>query len=235
MGHSFFLGTDAELYVGSDSFATKIAATPTAFGLTAPQATSYGTVNTAWRAAYEAAVDPETRTKGKVAAKNTAREQVKKMASDLAKIIDGTATVTDEQKLDLGLSVRATAAPVPPPGPLSAFKVELMGDGALGLGWKASNPVGSSGTLYQVWRRIGASGEFTYLGGTGEKKFIDSTIPAGTSSVTYQLQAVRSTAAGPWAQFNVNFGVGGAGGGTGGAMLVTEQTPSGTPSPKMAA
>jgi hypothetical protein len=46
--------------------------------------------------------------------------------------------------------------------------------------------------------------------------------------VTYQIQAVRSTAVGPWAQFNVNFGVS-----SGGAMTasVTEQPPS----PKLAA
>jgi hypothetical protein len=37
------------------------------------------------------------------------------MASDLAKIIDGTATVTDAQRLDLGLNVRATPAPIPAP------------------------------------------------------------------------------------------------------------------------
>jgi hypothetical protein len=45
-----------------------------------------------------------------------------------------------------------------------------------------------------------------YLGGCGPKQFTDRTIPAGVSGVTYQMQAVRSTAVGPWAQFNVNFG-----------------------------
>jgi hypothetical protein len=53
----------------------------------------------------------------------------------------------------------------------------------------------------------GSSGEATYIGGCGSRYFIDSTVPAGTSSVTYQMQAVRSTKAGPWATFNVQFGV----------------------------
>jgi hypothetical protein len=61
-------------------------------------------------------------------------------------------------------------------------------------------------TQYEVLRRIGAAGEFTFLGGTGMKQFTDPTIPAGSSQVTYQIQATRTTAVGPWAQFNVNFG-----------------------------
>ena len=55
-------------------------------------------------------------------------------------------------------------------------------------------------------RKIG-SGEFQFVGGVGEKKFVDQTVPAGSTTITYQLQAVRSTASGEWAQFNVNFGV----------------------------
>jgi hypothetical protein len=228
MGKSFFNGTDAELYTGSESFSTKITATPTAYGLTAPQATAYAALNAAWRSAYEAALDPQTRTKAKVPAKNDSKIPLKIMASDLAKIIDGTATVTNEQKLDLGLSVRATPAPVPPPGTPGNFKVVLAGNGSLELKWKCSNPPGSQGTLYQIWRRVGAAGEFTYLGGAGEKKFTDATIPAGSASVTYQIQAARSTAVGPWAQFNVNFGVGSSGP-TIASVSETE------PSPKIAA
>src|SRR5687768_17160992 len=104
MARSFFTGTDAELYTGSESFSTKISATPTAYGLTAPQAASYATLNTAYASAFMAAQDPETRTKGQVAAKNTARDNLRIAASDLAKIIDGTPSVTDQQKIDLGLN-----------------------------------------------------------------------------------------------------------------------------------
>ena len=77
-------------------------------------------------------------------------------------------------------------------------------------------------------RKVG-EGAFEYLGGAGEKKWTDSTLPAGATQITYQIQAVRSTAVGPWAQFNVNFGVGNNGGPV--ALSVVEQTPS----PKMAA
>ena len=56
------------------------------------------------------------------------------------------------------------------------------GNGALIMKWKCANPAGSSGTVYQVFRRIGGTGEFTYLGGCGTKEFIDATIPAGATA-----------------------------------------------------
>ena len=49
-------------------------------------------------------------------------------------------------------------------------------------------------------------GAFSFVGGSGEKKYIDSTIPAGTPQVQYQVRGIRSTGAGDWAQHNVNFG-----------------------------
>ncbi len=55
-------------------------------------------------------------------------------------------------------------------------------------------------------RRTTPTGPFDFLGTSGQRKFIDTTVPAGSSQITYQLQGVRSTAIGPYAQFNVNFG-----------------------------
>ena len=55
-------------------------------------------------------------------------------------------------------------------------------------------------------------------------------MPAGSSQVTYQIQAVRSTAVGPWAQFNVNFGVSSAG-----FAIVKSVTESAPTPPRIAA
>lgn len=79
---------------------------------------------------------------------------------------------------------------------------------------EVQQPAGVAGDIYQVFRRTTAGGEFTYLGGAGEKKLADTTIPAGTTALTYQIQGVRSTAVGPWAQFNVTFGTTTGGGAT---------------------
>jgi hypothetical protein len=122
----------------------------------------------------------------------------------------------------------ATPAPVPPPGQPTDLKVALDATGMLTLKWKCANPPGSSGTTYNVYRRVGATGEFTYLGGTGTRTFTDGTVPAGAALVMYQIQAVRSTAAGPWNTFNVFLGSD-----TGGAATVTSVAVAA--SPKIAA
>ncbi len=102
----------------------------------------------------------------------------------------------------------ATPTPVGELGKASDFAVLLQETGALDLKWKCTNPRAATGTFYTVWRRIGNVGSFICLGGCGsEKKFLDSTVPAGSASVTYKIQATRSGSLGQWAQFVVNFGV----------------------------
>ena len=118
----------------------------------------------------------------------------------------------------------ATPGPRPAPGKPTDFVATLDESGALALRWKCPNPAGSGGTIYQIYRRTTPAGEFAYLGGSGTKAFVDTTLPAGSAAVTYQLQAVRSTGTGPWAQFNVNFGTG-----TGGGTMMTTSVVEGTP------
>jgi hypothetical protein len=117
---------------------------------------------------------------------------------------------------DGGVYSLANIPPPAEPSPIGApgqpvqfsFKVDAMG--VLFLKWKCKNPQGAVGTMYQVSRRIGTNSDFTYIGGSGTKSFIDDTLPAGTATVVYRIQAVRSTKVGPAATFNVNFGVSGA-------------------------
>jgi hypothetical protein len=118
-------------------------------------------------------------------------------------------------------------SPVPAPGKPANFSVSLREDGALTLKWKCPNPPGSLGTIYQVARRIGAAADFTLLGASGTKQFIDATLPAGSGSapVTYQVTAVRSTVAGLPGQFTVNFG----GAGSGGAVVASVVSQGGAP------
>jgi hypothetical protein len=229
MGQSFYLAkTYAALLTASQAFSDLINVGATAYGLTTLQASDYQTLNDTFAAKYQLAQAPDTRTKATVQGLKDARVALVAKASQLAKIVEATPTVTNEQKAALGLSVRATPQPAPAPGTCSDFKVELLGDGSVQSTWRANNPPGVSGVTYQVWRRFGSVGEFAYAGATGEKKFIDSTIPAGTAQVQYQVRGIRPTAAGAWAQFNVNFGQ--AGGGAAMASVVETKV-----SPKLAA
>lgn len=102
----------------------------------------------------------------------------------------------------------ATPTPVPPPGTPVDFRAALNPDGSLKLSWKCPNPPGAPGTIYQVARRIGGSGAFVSLTSVGTRSLTDPTVPSGTASVTYRINAVRSTAIGLAAEFIVNFGTG---------------------------
>jgi len=98
----------------------------------------------------------------------------------------------------------AKPAPIRRPGKPSDLRVDLQPGGALALLWSCRNPRGSTGTVYHLWRQLGPSGPFTFLGIAGGKRFVDETVPPGTSQIVYQIQAIRSTAQGTAAQFPVN-------------------------------
>ena len=131
-----------------------------------------------------------------------------------------------------GDSVYATAMIPPPATPTPVgdlnkptdFTVTLEETGELNLAFKATQPKAASGVIYSIWRKIDA-GAFECIGGCGsDKKFFDATVPAGSKSVTYKIQAQRSTSKSPWAQFVVQFGVE-----IGGGMTIASvvETPAG--------
>lgn len=113
-GSGFLPDTDSGLLAWSLNFKTLIQAGAVSYGLTVPLATAYGALHDAYADAL-AAADPAIRTRGSVAAKNTARANLKANARLLDRLVQGTGTVTDQQKRDLGLNVRSAPSPIPPP------------------------------------------------------------------------------------------------------------------------
>jgi hypothetical protein len=197
-----------------------------ALGTTVPIATDLQTKTDAARAAYTDQQEAYSLARAKTEILDNAIEAMGTVGAAVMKQIRGQAEISGPSIYTLAqIPAPATPTPMPPPGKPSDLLVTLDETGILNLKWKCPNPHGSSGTIYQIYRRIGLAGEFEYLGGAGGKLFVDNTLPAGSASVTYQIQAVRSTAVGPWAQFNVNFGLssGGAGGVT---VSVSEGTPA---------
>lgn len=117
MPNKDFLPTkDAELLAWSANFSELISGDPTLYGLTAGQATEYATLHAAFAAALETATEPSTRTRGAVAAKNDARTPLKAMARELARITNAVPTITNQQRIDLGLNPRDNEpSPINPP------------------------------------------------------------------------------------------------------------------------
>ena len=204
-----------------------------AIGSSAPTVADFSTKTTAARAAYVVKQAAEEAVRNANADFDMALLAATTAAADIIKQVRAKAATSGNSIYTLAsLPIPATPAPVGPPGTPEALKIELNPDGSLKMTFKCPNPAGSHGTLYHVFRSTtGASDDYTFVGGAGERKFTDSTVPSGLSIVYYKIQAVRTTAIGVAGEFIVRFGNGAAGEG----ISVTALTPTPTPAPKMAA
>jgi hypothetical protein len=188
-------------------------------GLTPASVTALQGVTEDARAAYTAHLAAQDAARSATAAfyaKIRAMHNAPGMGADMIQQIKTKATTTGNPNVYVLAQIPAPATPTPvaAPGTPSDFTVGLLGDGSLELRWKCANPAGATGVIYQVHRRANNATDWTFAGATGSRKFLDQTLPAGAAAaggVTYQVTAVRSTAAGNPAQFVVNFGTGGSG------------------------
>ncbi len=176
---------------------TPWAANSTAIGTTAAAVTDLETKADAAQAALEAQKAAQDNAKTMTDALHQAVQAMSQAGSDIIKSIK-TKAATDGNNVYVLAQIPspATPTPMPPPGTPYDFKVTLQQDGSLVLQWKCNNPAGSTGTIYQVYRRAATASEFAFIGASGSRKFIDDTLPAGTTGVTYQIIAVRSTSEG---------------------------------------
>src|SRR5262245_28597592 len=94
---------------------TKISAAPTSYGLDAGKATALASAVSAWSSAYALTLDPATRTRMSISVKDDKRAVLTQILRDYNKIVQGTPTVTDAQKIDIGFPVYKSRAPIPPP------------------------------------------------------------------------------------------------------------------------
>lgn len=185
-----------------------------AIGLTQADITSLDTLTTAARAAHERM---RAAREAAEAATHGFHHAVALMhggpgaGSDMIETIKNFAQTTNDPGV-YALAQIPTPGPrnaVPPPGTPTRFRVSLLGDGAVTLRWHCKNPAGTAGTVYEILRSTSGEpggGKMEFVATVGAKSFTDTTIPAGTARVIYQLTALRSTLRGDPAEFNVNFG-----------------------------
>lgn len=114
MPKGFLPNADNALLGWSSAFSEKINASPAAYSLSIAQAANYAELHAAFATAM-AGCAPAIRCKSNVATKNAARALLRTNASQLSSIIKGQPTVTDAQRIALGLNVRAMPTPSPQP------------------------------------------------------------------------------------------------------------------------
>jgi hypothetical protein len=104
------------LLAWSADFSAAITLAPTSYGLVAGQATSYAALHTAFAAALATSTNPATRTRGTISAKNEARTSLTAEARELARVINAFPSITNQQRIDLGLHPRSgSITPIPAP------------------------------------------------------------------------------------------------------------------------
>jgi hypothetical protein len=179
-----------------------------AIGITTTEATDLQTKTAAARAAFDARQAAQQAAEAATLAMYDAVEAMSVAGQALidkirakAKQVGGNSVYTLSE-----LPPPATPTTVGNPGTPSALKVELKPNGSIGLAWDCSNPPGCTGVLYHVYRQIEAVGDFTFIGGSGNRKFVDASLPMGTQTVVYKIQGVRTTSMGDEAEFIVRFG-----------------------------
>lgn len=187
-----------------------------AMGSSAAEVTAFAALVSAAEAAVNDQAESETAFRGKVEAADDAVAAMDVAGATIISEVRTKARTAGPVVYQLsGIPVPPTPSAKGDPGTPTDLKAQLDGNGALILTWKCVNPAGVQGTFYQVYRNDAGNiaGPFTALGVAGAKKYVDDTVPAGATAIVYKIRAIRTTAAGMWATFNVVFGSNTGGGG----------------------
>lgn len=115
MASSWLPDQDSPLLAFTQQFATKLSATPTAYNCTAGQATALAALVTSYASALALALDPHTRGTSTIFAKQQAKKLLVAEIRALARQVQGSQNVTDQQRQDLGLPVKVGPSPIPIP------------------------------------------------------------------------------------------------------------------------
>lgn len=202
MPRDFLPSRDQDLSAWADNFDVKITATPTAFGLTAGQATVFHGLALDFSTRLATATAPATRTKGTIQAKDISRAALRASARSLAKIVNAYPATTNAQRADLGLTIRdVVPSPVPVPATQPVVSIDGTGGGQCALRLadettptKKAKPNGVSAAV--VFGKIGPATEAPPVTPDDAKFFAVATrtattinLPAGSAGKTLWVLA----------------------------------------------
>jgi hypothetical protein len=122
MRTSFIPSTDMGLLSWAQNFSARINVSYASLGLTLAQTEQYAAAFEAYAAALQKC-NPGERSKSLVAAKNDAREELKVLTRSFAGIVKSLITVSDSEKLELGLKIPSPKTSVPRPDAAPALSV----------------------------------------------------------------------------------------------------------------
>ncbi|HYE61133.1 MAG TPA: hypothetical protein VD997_03985 [Phycisphaerales bacterium] len=184
-------------------------------GLSGPQTVAFKTLVEALEAAEDDAQVKREASKDATRTLNNSESAARIVAGAYVNLIKAFAETTGNPSVYSLSGVNADSPPgtLPAPVPPSKFFATLNADGSLTLRFRASQPKGVTGVVYQIFRRFSSDAPFTQVGSTGAtKRWVDQTIPFGTDRVEYMVTPVRGEVVGESSDaFPVQFGSVGGG------------------------
>lgn len=185
---------------------------PGAIGLSPPQLTALA--DAATRASQDLAAARQAREAAEAATTRlrSSMEQMRAIAGPIIAAIRAFAEGSDDPcsiYAQAQIPPRAAKSPAPAPETPVFESFDLLGDGALRLRWRVTRPAPNTPVHTRIRRRLPGESQFTLLGDTAEKHFIDRTLPVGGrgGSAVYQFQAVGGGGRGRESDWSQGIGV----------------------------
>ena len=183
MAHDFIPRRDAEFRDWSGNFVQQTNADPSQWGLTPAQSTQYASLHDAFASAYRIASDPGTRTAPSIMGKNAARGELERYARLLVRIIQATPGVTDQQKVELRITVRdVNPSPVPRPHESPRVFVKLLHGSTVRITLRSADsprkgkPAGIAGAMV-----------YSFVGDTPPDSLSQWNLEGGTTRTTMDI------------------------------------------------
>lgn len=211
MSTGYIPSREADLDTWLANFKTKIAASPTTYGLTTSDSTAISTAVDNFHTAYVVATSPSTRTHSNIITKNQMKSVALQVVRGYAATIRANSGVTDANKADLGLHIPdGQPTPIPPPATYPVLSITRMSAGVQDLRASDQNtpdrrgkPVGASGLL--VYRAVGETpatdpAQATFLAFVSRSDFSSSfaTADAGKTATYFGRWTNGKGEVGPW-------------------------------------
>lgn len=185
---------------------------PQNIGLTSAIVTALKQSTEDARAAYTAAQAARIAAKNATLGQTTNVRNMTDLGADAIRYIrayaDSRPTMVQREAVYQASSVPPPAPPQPAGPPVAPTNViaDPNADGTVTIKWRGST---ANQTFFSIWRRVGNMTTWTQIGSVATKKFVDTTVPAGTPSCRYYIVAQREDAMSPASDEAVcNFGGG---------------------------
>lgn len=185
-------------------------------GITAAAALSVKNATTACRAGYDAMIVARNASKAATLNFYNLNNTLVDLGRGVISTIKSFAESTNNPNVYVLADINPPAPPTPVPAPSTPleFTGSVSPDGVVTLTWRPESSGPSSGVFFLLERKKMAPPEANYsvLGATMERSYIDPDADIGSGPVQYRMRAVRGNLTSAWTQPIVfNFGGGGGG------------------------